>query len=119
MYRFVGLRNFDWLIFLVVCLFLVTSFFFVWSASSESFAFKQIIWIGVGVVVFSALLIVDYYSIGKISYVLCLIVLLCLCLVLLFGKTVYGAQRWLMVGPISIQPSEMMKIVLVLAHGFD
>jgi rod shape determining protein RodA len=114
MYRLVGLRNFDWLIFLVVCMFLATSFFFVWSASSESFAFKQIIWIGVGVVVFSVLLIVDYYSIGKISYILYLIVLFCLLLVLLFGKTVYGAQRWLMVGPISIQPSEMMKIALVL-----
>ena len=114
MYRIVGLRNFDWLIFLVICLLLTTGFLFVWSASSESFAFKQIIWIGVGVVVFSVLLIVDYYSIGKISYVLYLIVLLCLCLVLLFGKTVYGAQRWLMVGPISIQPSEMMKIALVL-----
>jgi rod shape determining protein RodA len=115
MYRIVGLRNFDWLIFLVVSLLLTTGFFFVWSASSESFAFKQIIWIGIGVVVFSILLIVDYYSIGKISYILYLIVLFCLLLVLLFGKTVYGAQRWLMVGPISIQPSEMMKIVLVLA----
>ena len=115
MYRLVGLRNFDWLIFLVICLFLATGFFFVWSASSESFAFKQVIWIGVGVVVFSALLIVDYYSIGRISYILYLIVLFCLFLVLLFGKTVYGAQRWLMIGPISIQPSEMMKIVLVLA----
>ncbi len=114
MYSIVGLRNFDWLIFLVVCMFLATGFFFVWSASSESFAFKQIIWIGVGVVVFSVLLIVDYYSIGKVSYILYLIVLFCLFLVLLFGKTVYGAQRWLMVGPISIQPSEMMKIALVL-----
>ncbi len=112
MYRIVGLRNFDWLIFLVICLLLTTGFLFVWSASSESFAFKQIIWIGVGVVVFSVLLIFDYYSIGKISYVLYLIVLFCLCLVLLFGKTVYGAQRWLMIGPLSIQPSEMMKIVL-------
>lgn len=110
----VSLRNFDWLMFLVVCLFLVISFFFVWSASSEAYAFKQIIWIGIGVGVFSGLLVFDYFSVGKISYIFYLIILLCLFLVLLYGKTVYGAQRWLMVGPISIQPSEIMKIVLVL-----
>jgi rod shape determining protein RodA len=115
MRRIVGLGNFDWLMFLVICLFLAISYFFVWSASSQSYAFKQIIWIGTGVVVFSVLLLFDYYLIGKASYILYLIILFCLFLVLLFGKTVYGAQRWLMVGPISIQPSEIMKIVLVLA----
>ncbi len=110
----VRLRNFDWLLFLVVCLFLVISFFFVWSASSEAYAFKQLVWIGIGVGVFSGLLMFDYFSVGKISYIFYFITLLCLLLVLLFGKTVYGAQRWLMVGSISIQPSEIMKIALVL-----
>ena len=115
MTRRVSLRNFDWLLLLVVCIFLVMSFFFVWSASSEAYAFKQLIWIGIGVGIFSGLLVFDYFSVGKISYIFYLITLFCLFLVLLFGKTVYGAQRWLMVGPISIQPSEIMKIVLVLA----
>ncbi len=110
----VRLRNFDWLLFLVVCLFLVISFFFVWSASSEAYAFKQLVWIGIGVGVFFGLLMFDYFSVGKISYIFYFITLLCLLLVLLFGKNVYGAQRWLMVGSISIQPSEIMKIALVL-----
>jgi rod shape determining protein RodA len=93
---------------------MVISFFFVWSASSEAYAYKQLIWIGIGVGAFSGLLAFDYFSVGKISYILYLITLLCLFLVLLYGKTVYGAQRWLMVGPMSIQPSEIMKIALVL-----
>ena len=71
----VSLRNFDWLLFLVVCLFLVISFFFVWSASSEAYAYKQLIWIGIGVGAFSGLLAFDYFSVGKISYILYLITL--------------------------------------------
>lgn len=114
MVRIINLRNFDWLMFLVVSLFLVISYFFVWSASSENYAFKQMIWIGVGVGIFSALLFFDYYSTGKFVYVIYLIVFFCLFLVLFFGKTVYGAQRWLMFGAISIQPSEFMKIALIL-----
>src|SRR5690606_23478706 len=42
----------------------------------------------------------------------------------LFGATRMGAQRWLDLGPVSIQPSEFMKIALVLAlaryyHGLS
>lgn len=69
MNRIFSLRNFDWLMFLIVCLFLVISFLFVWSASSEKHAFKQIIWIGIGMGVFPVLLVFDYFSIGKASYV--------------------------------------------------
>jgi rod shape determining protein RodA len=42
----------------------------------------------------------------------------------LFGSTAGGAQRWLDVGPIRVQPSEFMKIALILAlaryyHGMS
>lgn len=115
MARAVALRNFDWLIFLVVCLMLIVSFFFVWSASSEDIAFKQMIWIGLGLGIFFILLVIDYYSVARYAYVFYLIMFLSLFLVLLFGKTVYGSKRWLMFGPVSIQPSEFMKIALILA----
>jgi cell division protein FtsW len=37
-----------------------------------------------------------------------------LAVVLVFGKTVGGAQRWLIVGPLTMQPSEIAKYVLVV-----
>lgn len=40
--------------------------------------------------------------------------LLLLSLLLIFGKEVYGAKNWLMLGPISVQPSEAVKLLFVL-----
>lgn len=108
------LEKFDWLMFVTICLLLTIGFFFVWSASSERFAYRQIIWIGIGMGVFFGLLIFDYYSIAKYSYIFYTIIIFILFLVFFFGKTVYGAKRWLALGPVSIQPSEFMKIVLVM-----
>lgn len=41
--------------------------------------------------------------------------LLMLACVLVFGRTVNGARSWIMLGPISLQPSEMCKPLLVVA----
>lgn len=113
--RAANFKKFDWLSFMIICLLLITSFFFVWSASSEKFAYKQIVWIGFGIGVFFVLLIFDYFWLSRYSYLYYAIVLSLLVLVLLSGKTVYGAKRWLALGPATIQPSELMKIVLILA----
>lgn len=50
-------------------------------------------------------------TLGRIAYVLSVILLV---LVLLVGKTVYGARRWIDVGPFDLQPSELFKLSLVL-----
>jgi rod shape determining protein RodA len=47
-----------------------------------------------------------------------LFTLLLLFAVLLFGKVVYGAKSWLVIGPISLQPSEIAKIGAILAVAF-
>ena len=43
-----------------------------------------------------------------------LVGVLLLCIVLLFGESVQGAQRWLRVGPVSFQPSEFVKLTVPL-----
>ncbi len=59
-----------------------------------------------------------------IAYPLYGVALILLVAVELFGATRMGAQRWLDIGPLSLQPSELMKIGIVLAlaryyHGLD
>jgi rod shape determining protein RodA len=53
-----------------------------------------------------------WLSIAYPAYVVSLILLVA---VIFVGHSALGAQRWLSVGPIEIQPSELMKIALVLA----
>ena len=43
-----------------------------------------------------------------------LVSVLLLCIVLALGETAQGAQRWLRVGPISFQPSELVKLTVPL-----
>ena len=50
------------------------------------------IWIGLGLGIFFVLLVIDYYSVAKYSYVIYLVMILSLFLVLLFGKTVWGQK---------------------------
>ena len=66
------------------------------------------------VVIFAAMFLDSRFWIA-ISYPLYAGALLLLIAVELFGETRMGATRWLDLGPISLQPSEIMKIGIVLA----
>jgi len=49
---------------------------------------------------------------GNHFYVFNLVLLV---LVMLVGQTALGAQRWIALGPISIQPSEFSKLIMIIA----
>ena len=48
---------------------------------------------------------------GKALYIFNLIMLVA---VMLFGHAALGAQRWIQIGPISIQPSEFSKLIMII-----
>ena len=48
---------------------------------------------------------------GKKLYIFNLVMLLA---VMLFGHAALGAQRWIQIGPISIQPSEFSKLIMIV-----
>lgn len=75
---------------------------------------RQLIWIGIGCVGMAVSFGIDYHRFEKWAYLLYAGTLLLLVLVLLIGSVGGGAQRWIVFGPMSIQPSEFTKIALLL-----
>src|SRR6185437_17157711 len=51
----------------------------------------------------------------KLAYPAYIIALVMLVLVPFFGVEALGAKRWIDIGPVSFQPSELMKLALVAA----
>lgn len=74
---------------------------------------RQLIWTAVGfaAMVFAANF--GYKKLKKVSKLLCIGAFLLLVLVLIIGSTGGGAQRWLAIGPIRFQPSELAKFALI------
>ncbi len=76
---------------------------------------KQLIWYGIGLSAMIASFLFDYKRLERwtsVIYIVCILLLIC---VLVFGKSVGGSRRWLVMGPVSIQPSELIKIALIIA----
>jgi rod shape determining protein RodA len=88
--------------------------------SLDPWASKQIIRFIVIFPIMIMVAIIDIRFWFRISYFLYAIFLVALVFVEFWGQTAMGATRWLSIGPISIQPSETMKlcIVFALAHYF-
>ncbi len=76
---------------------------------------QQIYWIFIG---FSAFLItatIDYRIYKKYAYLIYVLGIISLILVLFVGMAKHGSQRWLIIGPMILQPSELMKIAVIFA----
>ena len=75
---------------------------------------SQIFWLVGGWILFFIVTIIDYTIFTRLSFVIYGLNLMALVAVIFFGKVALGAQRWLDFGFFSYQPSETMKIALVL-----
>lgn len=78
---------------------------------------QQVIWLSIGWIAFWILTVVDYRFLLRLAWPIYILNLGALVAVDLFGKISYGAQRWLDLGFFRYQPSETMKVALVLLLG--
>jgi len=75
---------------------------------------KQFIWGMMGLCGMVFFMIFDYRHLKVMAWPLFWLTVTLLLLVPVFGKTVYGARRWLDLGLFSFQPSELAKIAILL-----
>jgi len=111
-------RRFDWTLAVAVVAISVLGILNLYSAtwaSRPSLYSQQLSWMAIGLVGFAAAAALDYRRLARLAYPLYALGVLSLVAVLLFGKTVNGSRRWLDLGGLSVQPSEFMKLLLILA----
>jgi cell division protein FtsW len=94
---------------------------FVQSASDTGDAFgifqRQLMWCALGLPVMAVAAVSDYRGLRKIAIPALIVSLILAALVLIpgLGVKVHGARRWFSLGPISMQPSELLKLTVPIA----
>ncbi|OQY17633.1 MAG: rod shape-determining protein RodA [Desulfobacteraceae bacterium 4572_35.1] len=115
------IANFDWTLLLLVA---VTAGIGVlnlysstagWNMLGQPIYTKQLFWLAIGLAIASCLTIFNYRHLEHMAIGAYLICIGLLVTVLLFGKTTMGATRWIDVGFFNLQPSEITKIVIIIA----
>jgi rod shape determining protein RodA len=83
--------------------------------------FKQMLWFCIGLLVMVAAFLFNYKILDRWAQPIYIVCILMLIAVLFFGRYVGGSRRWLIIGPLSFQPSELVKIavILSLAHYYS
>ena len=82
--------------------------------SSWHFFNRQLLWAVVGLATFLVASRIDYRRWRRMAPLLLLVAFGTLSLVLVGGKLVSGSQRWLVLGPLQVQPSEIAKLALLV-----
>ncbi len=79
------------------------------------FLFRQTLYAGAGLVIMAALARTDYGTFRKAALFMLLACTILSAMVFIpgIGRTVRGARRWIALGPLSVQPSEFAKLVVV------
>src|SRR3989338_316369 len=85
----------------------------------ETLAVRQILWMGIGVLLVFLIVRVDYFRLEDLAWPVYIVTVIMLVAVL-FMPTRLGAHRWILVGGFNIQPSELAKlaVILVLSRFF-
>ena len=113
----IKLKKIDQLLIGLLCLIIIVGLFTVASSEklAQSIIMAQLINIFVGVSSMLLIILSDPKKIFSLAPLIYLLSLFLLVLVQFFGYEVNGSQRWLNLGLMKFQPSELLKVTLPLA----
>jgi rod shape determining protein RodA len=121
--RFFGMPrdNFDWALFLTASALAVIGVVNLYSATSVSRAalseiyIQQVYWLVLGGILGAVVAVIDYRHYERLGYILYGVGVVFLLLVFILGKDIRGSSRWIQIGSFGFQPSEFMKLFLIIA----
>ena len=107
----------SWLYVLLLCALAGVGYVALYSAGGgpEPYAQRHVLRFAVGLLLVISVALIDIRMIQRLSWVAYGVSLMLLVAVMRYGHVGKGAQRWLDIGGLQLQPSELMKIALVLA----
>ena len=110
------IARFDWVLLFLTLLLAGVGLVNLYSAASESgIHLRQLSHLGIGLAALVLVVAIPYQRIYSAAYFLYALNILALLTVLFLGTVGGGSRRWLSFGPFNFQPSETMKITLILA----
>ncbi|MFD2705355.1 putative lipid II flippase FtsW [Salibacterium lacus] len=117
-------KDYDWWLLSAALLLAVFGVIMIFSASfplaidmydDPAYFFKrQLIWLVLGSVLLFFFMHLRYEALKKLSPFLIAGTILLLILVLIVGTTIRGATSWISIGPFTIQPSEFVKLAVII-----
>jgi rod shape determining protein RodA len=117
--RYVSFRDFDWLLLILVLIICALGVVEIYSATIGTkfigVHVKQVYWILGGISLMFVVSLLNYQALLERVPLLYVISIGSLLAVMLLGKTYLGARRWVQLGSFHFQPSEWVKLVLILA----
>lgn len=119
------IRRIDWVLIGILVLLAIISVTIINSAMgggqySANFSIRQILYYVLGGLIACLIMLVSPKKLMKYTYLLYFLLCVALFILIIIPETpitpiINGAKSWYKLGPISVQPSEFMKIVLILA----
>ena len=107
------LKNFDWGLLAIILLLCLIGILTIYSIA-QPYHLKQFVSLGLGLIACAILFSIDYHRWAKWAPLLYLGSLLLLSLLFFFGHSALGARRWLPLGFLTFQPSEVAKVATLL-----
>ncbi|MBU3912149.1 MAG: rod shape-determining protein RodA [Candidatus Omnitrophica bacterium] len=111
-------KDFDWLLAASALAIFILGLLFLFSSTyphNVDYVLRQVMWFLVGSLGFILMVNINYRKIVGIGSIFYFLIIFLLAAVLIFGSRRLGAQRWLAIGSLNIQPSEFAKLFITIA----